>query len=337
MNNLLVIVNPVRCLLILACGAAWSVSAGAAEIIPLYNFNQSPFVQIYGLPALGQARVLSKNETNVSVQLQVANNSTAALNNAERLMLDGETHRLTLITRQGFADGHEWGIELPYVSHGGGFMDDFIERWHQTFGLPGGNRSAIAPNQINYRYARDGADLVRVTQSTAGVGDIRLSGAVQLSHDPGGKMVALRGSLKFPTGDSAALLGSGGTDLALWLSIAPDTSSGEPWYGYGGGGILLMTKGDVLPHQQRNYVAFASAGLSLRIIPSLTLNAQLDAHSPFYGGSGFRQLSANAAQGLLGVSWEFLPRKYLALSFAEDLTVDASPDFVFNLSMSFSF
>ena len=325
-----------RRLLTLACAVAAPAAAGSADVIPLYSFNQSPLVQIYGLPALGEARVLGRGEANVSLRLQVANNFTGPLNPTEQLMLDGETHRLTLMTRQGFANGYEWGIELPYVSHSGGFMDNFIEHWHRWFGLPQGGRPGTPPNLIDYRYTRDGIDLVRVTQSTAGLGDIRLSGAVQLGN-PGERLVALRGSLKFPTGDSDQLLGSGSTDLAMWLSMAPTPSAEDVWSGYGGGGILMMTEGDVLPQQHRNYVAFGSVGLAFRIIPSVTLNAQLDAHSPFYRGSEFRQLSAYAIQGLLGGSWEFSPRKYLELSVSEDLIVNTSPDFVFNMSLTVPF
>lgn len=323
-------------LLILACEVAVPAAAGSADVIPLYSFNQSPLVQIYGLPAIGEARVLAPSEANVSLRLQIANNFTGPLNPTEQLVLDGETHRLTLMTRQGFANGYEWGIELPYVSHSGGFMDNFIEHWHRWFGLPQGGRPGTPPNLIDYRYTRDGVDLVHVTQSAAGLGDIRLSGAMQLGN-LAERLVALRGSLKFPTGDSAQLLGSGSTDLAVWLSMAPTPSTDDAWNGYGGGGILMMTEGDVLPQQQRNYVAFGSAGLAHRIIPMLTLNVQLDAHSPFYRGSEFRQLSAYAIQGLLGGSWEFSPRKYLELSASEDLIVNTSPDFVFNLSLTVPF
>lgn len=321
----------------MASGMIQSTAEGSSDVIPLYSYNQSPLVQIYGLPTLGPARVLEQDKVDVSVQMQISNNSTDALNSVEQLVLDGETHRLSLIFRQGLAHGFEWGVELPYLSHSGGFMDNFIEDWHQIFGLPQGNRLSTPPNQINYRYSRNGAELVNVSRSTKGVGDIRLSTAMQLSHNFGERIVALRGNLKLPTGESADLLGSGSTDLALWLSVAPGTKTVDSWRGYGGGGVLLLTDGDVLPEQQRNYVAFGNIGLSYRIIPSLTANVQLDAHSAFYRDSDFQQLNATAFQGLLGVLWEFKPGKYAGFSISEDLTVGASSDFVVNFSMSFAF
>jgi hypothetical protein len=333
----LISVRLLRSLLVVASGMIHLTTEASSDVIPLYSYNQSPLVQIYGLPTLGPARVLDQDKVDMSVQLQIANNSTDALNNVEYLVLDGETHRLTLVFRQGLANGYEWGVELPYLSHSEGFMDNFIEDWHRTFGLRQGNRLSIPPNQINYRYIRNGTELVNVSRSTKGIGDIRLSSAMQLSHSLGERNVALRGSLKIPTGESTDLLGSGSTDLALWLSVAPGTKTADSWRGYGGGGILLLTDGDVLPDQQRNYVAFGNIGLTYRIIASLTAYVQLDAHSAFYRNSDFRQLNATAFQGLLGVLWEFTPGKYAGFSISEDLTVDASPDFGVNLSVSFSF
>jgi hypothetical protein len=69
----------------------------------------------------------------------------------------------------------------------------------------------------------------------------------------------------------------------------------------------------------------------------VTINAQLDAHSPFYSDSGFRQLGRYAVQGLLGLDWEFAPRKFLAFSISEDLVVGAAPDVAFNLSLTMPF
>lgn len=321
----------------MTCAVLTSAPAIAGEILPLHSFNQSPLVQIHGLPAIGTARVPKEHNGDFSLDWQMANNFTSATSPSEQLVLDGETHRLTLAARLGLANGYECGFELPYLSHSGGFLDSTIERWHNTFGLPDGGRPDSPRNLINYRYTRADVDLVHVTQSTSGVGDARITGAMQLSNAPSGRDMALRGSLKLPTGDSAELRGSGGTDLALWLSIAPDSRAGESWHGYGGGGILYMNKSDVMPDQQRRLVAFGSIGLGLPLIPSLTIVAQLDAHSPFYDGSEFRQLSGYAVQGLLGVAWEFMPKKNLVASFSEDLVVNTSPDVVFNLSLLLPF
>jgi len=329
---------PLLCLIFLSGKAVGASTGPYLDTRPLYSFNQSPLVQIYGLPALGEARVLSAGETTLAMRLQIANNFTGSSNQAESLNLDGETHRLSLAWRQGLGNGTEWGFELPYLTHNGGFLDSTIDRWHKTFGLPNGGRDNAPHNLIDYRYTRNGVDLIRVDHPVSGVGDLRLSAAKQLAapESSGSGIMALRASLKFPTGNDTELLGSGSTDLALWLSAA-STRPPNSWNLYGGGGVLLMSKGDVLPMQQRNQAVFGTFGLSRKFSPNIAVNAQLDAHSPFYDGTSFRQMSAYAAQGLLGLNWEFQPRRYMEFSVSEDVLVDTSPDVVFNLSLAFAF
>jgi hypothetical protein len=329
---------PLLCLVFPGQAAVAAANGPYPDTLPLYSFNQSPLVQIYGLPALGGARVLGRDESNLAMHLQIANNYTGAANRTETLSLDGETHRLSLAWRQGLGHGAEWGFELPYLTHDGGFLDSTIEHWHKIFGLPNGGRENAPRNLIDYRYARNGVDLIRVDRAVSGVGDVRLSAAKQLAtpEASGGGFLALRASLKLPTGDGAELLGSGSTDLALWLSAA-SARPPDAWNLYGGGGVLMMSKGDVLPLQQRNQAVFGSLGVSRRFFPGITANVQLDAHSPFYDGTGFRQMSAYAAQGLLGINWEFTPRRYFEFSVAEDVIVNTSPDVVFNLSLAFAF
>ena len=329
---------PLLCLIFPGGKAVGASTDPYLDAQPLYSFNQSPLVQIYGLPALGGARVLGRDESNLAIHLQIANNYTGAANQTEILNLDGETHRLSLAWHQGLGNGTEWGFELPYLTHNGGFLDSTIEHWHKTLGLPNGGRDNTPHNLIDYRYTRNGVDLIRVDHPASGMGDLRLSAAKQLAipESSGGGIMALRASLKLPTGNDTELLGSGSTDLALWLSAA-STRPPNTWNLYGGGGVLLMSKGDVLPSQQRNQVAFGTLGSSRKLFPSVAVNVQLDAHSPFYDRTSFRQMSAYAAQGLLGLNWEFQPRRYMEFSVSEDVMVDTSPDVVFNLSLAFAF
>ncbi|MBI3546949.1 MAG: DUF3187 family protein [Gammaproteobacteria bacterium] len=313
-------------------------AASVSETRPLYSFNQSPLIQIYGLPALGEARVLAHNQSNLALRMQIANNFTGARSNVELLNLDGEMHRLSLEWRQGLGGGMEWGAELPYVSYTGGFLDSTIERFHKATGLPQGGRENVALNQIDFHYARNGVDLVNLDHSASGPGDLRLFAAKQLDVNKifSDFDAALRISLKLPTGNEKELLGSGSTDLALWLSAAR-TQGGNAWNPYGGAGVLLMSETKVLPSLQRKYVGFGTLGVSHKFFPQLAFNLQVDGHSPFYEGSSYRQLSAYSAQGLAGASWEISRRQFLEFSVSEDIITNTSPDVVFNFSFSTPF
>ena len=325
------------CFLILGDCIAFADSSFSQGVRPLYSFNQSPLIQIYGLPALGEARVLAQNESDLALRLQISNNFTGAWTAGEFLNLDGELHRLTFTWRQGLPGGREWGFELPYLWHTGGFLDAYIERFHDSSNLPQGGRTDIPLNQVNYRYARHGVNLINVTHPVNGPGDLRLLGAKQIgNHETSGFATAWRTSLKLPTGKESELLGSGSTDLALWLSVAT-THPLDQWNMYGSGGIMYMTEGRVLPLQQRNHVAFATFGVSRMIFPHITVNGQLDAQTPFYDYTHFRQLNSYPIQGLVGARWELAPRKFLEFSVSEDLIVDTSSDLVFSLSLILPF
>ena len=325
-------------LVILTSDLTHADTSRSSAVRPLYGFNQSPLIQIYGLPTLAEAQVLAAGNTALALRLQLSNNFTGAQSTSEILVLDGETNRLILNWRQGLSDGREWGFELPYVSHAGGFLDRYIEGFHDTFNLPQGGRTNNPRNQINYRYTRDGRDVVNVSRSVNGVGDLRLLAAKQLgkSDARAGFATTMRASLKLPTGKYSELLGSGSTDLAGWLSIAT-TRPSDQWNMYGGSGLMWLTEGGVIPLQQRNLVGFGTFGISQMFIPRVTVNAQLDMNSPFYDRTHFRQLNSFSVQGLAGLIWEFAPRSYLEFSITEDLIVDTSSDVVFLLSLTLPF
>ena len=324
-------------LLILASGISQAGAVFSTDVRPLYSFNQSPLIQIYGLPALGEARVLAQDESELALYLQISNNFTGAQSVSEHLTLDGETHRLTLAWRQGLADGREWGFELPYIWYTGGFLDPYIEKFHDSSNLPQGGRTDVPQNLVNYKYSRNGVNLINVTHPVNGPGDLRLLAAKQIeTAETTGYAAALHASLKLPTGKDSEMLGSGSTDLALWLSAAT-THPLDQWNIYGGGGVMYMTEGSVLPLQQRNQVAFGTFGISRMFFPHLIFIGQLDAQTPFYDYTNFRQLNSYPVQGLVGARWELMPRKFLEFSFSEDLVVDTSSDVVFTLSLILPF
>lgn len=309
--------------------------APASQELPFDTTNLAPLVQIYGLPGVGAAQVLAPNRTRADVHVEAANHRVAVENGTESLFFDGETHRTTLKLSRGWSGGREVGIEIPYVRHSGGFLDSFIEGWHDFFGLPQGGRDQMPPNQLLYQYRRDGIDRVNLSQAAAGIGDVRLTlGQAWTQGDQGATDATLRFSLKVPTGDSDRLLGSGAPDAAVWISIAcREATCTGPLSWYGGGGLLWVGRGDVLPDQQRRVVGFGSGGLHWKAFQRVTLAAQIDGHTPFYTGSELRPLSDTSFQLVLGGMWRVQNRHTVEIAITEDLAVDTAPDVVLRLGL----
>ncbi|HVO66612.1 MAG TPA: DUF3187 family protein [Syntrophales bacterium] len=313
-----------------------SSSLHALEITPFNTKNQSPIIQVYGLPAAGNAILLSPGQKEFHVMLDYTSNYVDDAKAGEHIVLDGETARFTLNGRYGLIGGIECGIEIPYIIHGGGFLDSFIINYHDLFGFPQGGRDQAPRNRLLYLYARDGVEKMRIDSSSSGIGDISLFAGFQIYQD--GKeypnTVALRTSLKLPTGDSGQLHGSGSTDLAIWLTAGSDhkLASGH-WTIFGNAGVLVMTDGQVIEEQQRNLVGFGSVGAGWSPLSWIAFKVQLDAHTPFYKDSQLRELNTDAVQLLIGGTLSLSRQTTLDIGVSEDLIVNTSPDVVFHFDL----
>ena len=174
--------------------------------------------------------VLPAGNHALTVSEDIASNFARDETSREKILLDGESYRTVLSLRRGIGSDLELGLELPFVGHGGGIFDDFIVGWHDTFNLPQGGRKSAPKGRLLYRYEKDGTVRLLLDESGYGLGDIRLTGGWQLYREATGTArhaIALRGSLKFPTGSAAWLRGSGSTDVALWLSGSSTFTSFE--------------------------------------------------------------------------------------------------------------
>jgi Protein of unknown function (DUF3187) len=308
--------------------------AAAAEIVPFDSTNQSPLVQIYGLPGTGNAVLLPQGRTEVGLNVAISNNYADHENSREHIILDGETTRFTVAARYGLFPHLELGVKIPYISHSGGFLDGFIESYHGIFGFPNGGRDLAPRNRLLYRYQRDGVEKIRIDSSGSGIGDLQLTTAFQLYEEKNQGMT-INAALKLPTGDSDQLRGSGSTDLALWLheGIGGTFAAGGNWASYGSAGILFMTEGNVLPDQQKRWVGFGSLGIGWAPLNWLSFKVQADAHTPFFSDSDLKEISATAVQLIIGGTISFSERVALDIGVSEDLTVNTSPDVAFYFTL----
>jgi hypothetical protein len=312
----------------------------AQEITPFQTQNQSPLVQIFGLPAPDEAFILSKGKAKIRLVADIANSYVTDSAPRENIRLDGESYRFTSAGRYGIGHGVELGMEVPYVSYNGGFLDGFIDSWHKAFGFPEGGRTLAPRNRLLFSYQRNHVEKRRIDEANSGLGDLRLTGGLRLfeKKGEGAGALALRTSLKLPTGDSDFLHGSGSTDLALWLIGSLDF----PWtYGlfslWGSAGFMALTTGQVLADQQRNWVGLGSLGIGYRPFSWIALKIQANGHTSFYKDSDLRELSMYSIQLLTGGTIFFSENVNLDIAVSEDVIVKTSPDAVFHFALNYKF
>jgi hypothetical protein len=304
------------------------------DIEPFYTYNQSPLIQVHGLPPVDNASVVPVGHARGLISLDVANNYVVESNDRENLTLDGESYRFTLAARYGVTNGIECGIDVPVVAYGGGFLDGFIEDFHHFFGFPNGGREQAPRDRLLYQYTTDGQDLLNIQNSSAGIGDIRINAAMQLFRTDDAA-VALRASLKLPTGESSKLLGSGNTDFAVWFSAKEDHDLACLGHvsGFGGIGGMVMGDGDVLKSKQRTLAGFCSLGFGWSPLQWLVLKVQADGHTSLYQDSGLKAVNSASLQLVSGGSIGIGKSMSLDIGVSEDIIVETSPDVDFHIAL----
>ncbi|MDD2539760.1 MAG: DUF3187 family protein [Desulfuromonadaceae bacterium] len=324
-------------LLMLICFAKVAAAADM-EITPFNTFNQSPLVQIYGLPHDTGANIVLPGKFSITLNQDLSSNYTATSTSREQILLDGETYRIAFAARYGIAPRWEVGVEMPYLVQGGGFLDAFVIDWHNTFGLPQGGRDSAPKDRLLYSYRKDGIQKLLMDRSGSGIGDISLTSGVSLynvrdidSHD----QLALKAAVKLPTGDSSFLRGSGGADVMLQLCGSSIRYSEWGSLGvYGSAGALLMSKGDVLRNQHKTFAGVGSLGIGWGPASWISFKVQLNGNTALYSGSSLDELSRNPLLLVIGGALKFPGEYLLDIGVAEDVAVATAPDVSFHLGLS---
>jgi hypothetical protein len=302
---------------------------------PLALSDRQPLAQLYNLPAARSGAVLTADRTVTRFGFDVANNFASSQRGGETVFLDGESRRLELGATRGLGNGWEIGFSLPWISYSGGSLDNFIEGWHRTFGLPDGDRPAYRRNRLRFQYQRAGTDELNITNAESGVGDLQLNAAYSLSSTTH-SAVALAAAINLPTGDADKLTGSDATNLSLTLAATRYALFDLPLTATVNVGSMWLERGAVLGDRQKNTVWFGAAEIGWAVADAWRLKAQLAAHTAFYR-SDLRELGAASAQLLLGGSVRLSPRYWLDIAVGEDIAVDTAPDVTLQLALRTAF
>ncbi|MGI9343181.1 MAG: DUF3187 family protein [Gammaproteobacteria bacterium] len=302
--------------------------------------NRSPFAAIIGVPGRWP-----DNSANIAeLSWNASSHAKAETSAGFASIVDGETHSLTARFQFPVLQRFRVGLQLPWISHSGGFLDSTIDTWHEIFGLNEGIRPQVPRNELNYVLDRQGAEVYRLSDSTSGIGDVQVGLTADLgSFDRNAKPGTVGGYLlrmpwrlslnvKLPTGDIDKLTGSGETDVSLgvgWRS--PDDTDGRlRWWL--DAGVTLPGDVDIAALQTESQVYYYDGALTWRLTNRFDLIAQLAGHSRLYAGD-VADLGRTAAQLAIGGLWHMSPRFGLRFGFYEDVIAESAPDFGFELSL----
>ena len=296
--------------------------------------SQNPFIQVYSLPSPAAHPAPAPRGWAWRFRFDVASSAiTEERPSGERVLMDGETYRTSVSLDYGLSERLAVGITVPLVAHSGGFLDGFVQDWHDLFGLSNRRREDFEDNALDYSYVENGIDVFALRERDRGLGDVRLTADWNLQGGlDAARSLVLRPGLKLPTGSSDTLRGSGGTDLSLQL-LSTDRQTLAGWgmtlsWMVGG---LWLGDGDVLEPLREDLVAIGSLGVSRPVWRKLSARLQLDGHSAFYD-SELRPLGANSVQLTFGGSIELAHAQRLDFAMVQNLFTDTTPDLGIHLA-----
>jgi len=190
---------------------------------PIALRSQNPVYLLFLSPRSEPARVLPAGSLKLSAQGPYSNifeegmNPTSGLN----VDLDMELFRPAFLLQWGFAPQWEFGLELPFLHFEGGFLDAFVQGYHNAFGFPNGGRDTVSNGRFEYRFSTYGQDRYRVGTEMLQPSDLILHVKRQwLTNQNAWLDLATTLYLKIPTGKKSEGLGSGSPDLGINLAIA---------------------------------------------------------------------------------------------------------------------
>ena len=249
--------------------------------------------------------------------------------------LDGEVWRNVLRGRLGLGRSVALTIEVPALYAGGGFLDRYIEDYHDLFGFNQEGRDRNPDNRYLFALVADGTTAYDLPQNDLGLGDVSLVVDWQLRPGSAGAPgVVLRAGVELPTGDEARGFGNGRTDGGLGVAVSQRLGS---WH-------LHADVGYQLQGQPRSFTA---AGVEVRDNWSADLGVEraLGARTTLIAQLGFEEspirdlrlpaVDDNSATLAVGVDVRLAGRWALDAYFLEDLDGESTQDFTASVGLRF--
>lgn len=241
--------------------------------------------------------------------------------------LDMETTELALRYKRVLSDFLELGIDIPVLITGGGFLDGFIEDFHDTFGFDDYGRSARPHNDFLYEVRKDG-ELIVEGRSRVSLGDVRL--AVKKPFFQNERLTAgVTANMEIPLGDAGQGFGNGGLDAGFALVL--DAQITEWLMNYWNAGVVFPA--DVRGHTSLNLRNFVYGGVCLEAMVSsgFSLLVQLQGQSPVYPQTDLLAVDRGSYLLAFGGRYQANSRS-VEVSLTEDVNTAGAPDFIINVT-----
>ncbi len=301
-----------------------STAALSSQYSPLPSRFSSPIEGLFNIPSFSETELQDKSGK-FGIRVEAISSAVTMTNAQEAVRFDGETWRATPLWSYKISDEWQASFELPIIHHSSGFLDNSIDKFHETFQLRDGSRDDFDRNELVYGYSNQGNTDYLLTSSETDIGDLR----VKLSHSlPFEAPLALHVHLKAPTGDEKSLMSSGSWDAGLSLSyLKKDLLSIPSLAASLEFGEHYLSNSDQI-RNQNNWLTTLNGGLFWNVIKPVTLKGQLEARTAL-ADSELEPIGGEALQITLGLSWQTSSESVWDFALVEDIKTDSTSDVTF--------
>jgi hypothetical protein len=296
---------------------------------PLQTRNLQPAqLTVLHLPLRGASPV-RKDEARFRLEANYGSMFVESGGGGDTWVMDGELLRTAANCRYGLGGGVEAWLELPFAHTTGGFLDDFVEQWHDALGLPDGGRPAAPENRFLVEAFDDGSEVYSMDREDWTWLDL----PVGLSWSPLPLTperqfgITLHGAVEFPLGNEDRGYGNGGFDAALGLSaeLRTGTISWTTQIAH----TFARTPG---PARRAGFtfedVTALALGAEVCLSETWALLFQLEGETSTLRDLEVEELEDPALALWVGTRARLGDRVSLELAFGEDLKPDHAPDFM---------
>ncbi len=307
-----------------------SSSLVLADFGPLQSTNRFPLHLLFIKPRPVQVDLPSRGDLETTLALEYSNTFFDRHNSRWNVLMDMEMLVTDVSLVYGLTSRVALRLDVPFVSMGGGFLDGFLENYHDAIGTSNYGREKRPKNTFEYRVSKDGLLWVQGDEGTMQMSDMTMSTQIKLfgpfdNYTMSGSLLL---SLKLPTGNQTLGLSSGRYDAGIYL---PLRWSAHPW-------SFLAMPGAALINDPETRGAHISArnsfsmfgGVAYDYSQDTTWLVQLNYYTSPIEETGLNALDKGSLELAVGFHHRLAEDWIMEFAFCEDLTL-ALPDF--NLRM----
>lgn len=258
---------------------------------------------------------------------------------------DGEWSRLSLHMQRGLGHGWEVGAAWTLLHRSGGYLDNFIESFHDLFGITQARRQNYPKNQLHVETFRRNPGIY-LGQHDAGYGfgnpvlkfqkqlwrAARTPSAQAPTHEP---QLSLQGAVKLPIGSISQSFASSRISVLANLALhAPLSTWAHVFVAYGL--MLSPTIAQIYGMPLSEVQKFLMLSVLFRVTQRVNLLCQYLNQDGIVEVADFSPMERTTHEFALGLQWAPWRRQntLLELALIENTVHDANtPDFGFHLGI----